>query len=115
VVAANMVETDRSLSGTHLLCAVGRYQEACSQLQDAGCWTDADPRPDSTSILNEKSALHHNYLLKLLKTCLLQFRWLGSLKDRFRYQVHRFRYEVTYRARIDCMKDIDIVIMEAIS
>ncbi|PWA83323.1 transducin family protein / WD-40 repeat family protein [Artemisia annua] len=31
VVAANMVETDRSLSGTHLLCAVGRYQEACSQ------------------------------------------------------------------------------------
>nr|GFA66448.1 hypothetical protein [Tanacetum cinerariifolium] len=41
VVAANMVETDSSLSGTHLLCAVGRYQEACSQLQDAGCWTDA--------------------------------------------------------------------------
>ncbi|KAJ6296330.1 hypothetical protein OIU78_024221 [Salix suchowensis] len=41
VVAANMVQTDRSLSGTHLLCAVGRYQEACSQLQDAGCWTDA--------------------------------------------------------------------------
>nr|XP_009631696.1 uncharacterized protein LOC104121407 [Nicotiana tomentosiformis] len=36
-----MVRTDRSLSGTHLLCAVGRYQEACSQLQDAGCWTDA--------------------------------------------------------------------------
>ncbi|CAK9170951.1 unnamed protein product [Ilex paraguariensis] len=41
VVAANMVRTDRSLSGTHLLCAVGRYQEACSQLQDAGCWIDA--------------------------------------------------------------------------
>ncbi|KAH1131547.1 hypothetical protein J1N35_002925 [Gossypium stocksii] len=41
VVAANMVRTDRSLSGTHLLCAVGRYQEACSQLQDAGYWTDA--------------------------------------------------------------------------
>ncbi|GFY99724.1 transducin family protein [Actinidia rufa] len=41
VVAANMVRTDRSLSGTHLLCAVGRYQEACSQLQDAGCWRDA--------------------------------------------------------------------------
>ncbi|GLT26225.1 hypothetical protein SLA2020_013070 [Shorea laevis] len=41
VVAANMVRTDRSLSATHLLCAVGRYQEACSQLQDAGCWTDA--------------------------------------------------------------------------
>ncbi|XVE98354.1 hypothetical protein REPUB_Repub03eG0099200 [Reevesia pubescens] len=41
VVAANMVRTDRSLSGIHLLCAVGRYQEACSQLQDAGCWTDA--------------------------------------------------------------------------
>nr|GLL20426.1 WD repeat-containing protein 11-like [Ipomoea trifida] len=41
VVAANMVRTDRSLSGTHLLCAVGRFQEACSQLQDAGCWTDA--------------------------------------------------------------------------
>jgi hypothetical protein len=41
VVAANMVGTDRSLSGTHLLCAVGRYQEACSQLQDAGCWIDA--------------------------------------------------------------------------
>ncbi|CAH9136138.1 unnamed protein product [Cuscuta epithymum] len=41
VVAANMVRTDSSLSGTHLLCAVGRYQEACSQLQDAGCWTDA--------------------------------------------------------------------------
>lgn len=41
VVAANMVRADRSLSGTHLLCAVGRYQEACSQLQDAGCWTDA--------------------------------------------------------------------------
>ncbi|KAG8367427.1 hypothetical protein BUALT_Bualt16G0070700 [Buddleja alternifolia] len=79
VVAANMVRTDRSMSGTHLLCAVGRYQEACSQdsvckatlenlrkpfndceirvitlinaclhvastlsqLQDAGCWTDA--------------------------------------------------------------------------
>ncbi|KAK4784437.1 hypothetical protein SAY86_018805 [Trapa natans] len=33
VVAANMVRTDRSLSGTHLLCAVGRYQEACSQMQ----------------------------------------------------------------------------------
>uniref|UniRef100_A0A1S3XFX5 WD repeat-containing protein 11-like n=1 Tax=Nicotiana tabacum TaxID=4097 RepID=A0A1S3XFX5_TOBAC len=32
VVAANMVRTDRSLSGTHLLCAVGRYQEACSQV-----------------------------------------------------------------------------------
>ncbi|KAL6974166.1 hypothetical protein U1Q18_028349 [Sarracenia purpurea var. burkii] len=31
VVAANMVRTDRSLSGMHLLCAVGRYQEACSQ------------------------------------------------------------------------------------
>ncbi|XP_047338175.1 WD repeat-containing protein 11-like [Impatiens glandulifera] len=41
VVAANMVRTDRSLSGTHLLCAVGKYQEACSQLQDAGQWTDA--------------------------------------------------------------------------
>ncbi|KAJ8753225.1 hypothetical protein K2173_017829 [Erythroxylum novogranatense] len=41
VVAANMVRTDISLSGTHLLCAVGRYQEACSQLQDAGRWTDA--------------------------------------------------------------------------
>jgi len=41
VVAANMVRTDKSLSGTHLLCAVGRYQEACSQLQDAGCWNDA--------------------------------------------------------------------------
>ncbi|RWR73368.1 WD repeat-containing protein 11 [Cinnamomum micranthum f. kanehirae] len=41
VVAANLVRTDKSLSGTHLLCAVGRYQEACSQLQDAGCWTDA--------------------------------------------------------------------------
>ncbi|KAJ4950939.1 hypothetical protein NE237_027771 [Protea cynaroides] len=41
VVAANMVRSDNSLSGTHLLCAVGRYQEACSQLQDAGCWTDA--------------------------------------------------------------------------
>ncbi|KAK1614663.1 hypothetical protein QYE76_020180 [Lolium multiflorum] len=41
VVAANMVRTDKSLSGTHLLCAVGKYQEACSQLQDAGCWTDA--------------------------------------------------------------------------
>ncbi|KAL6954223.1 hypothetical protein U1Q18_045863 [Sarracenia purpurea var. burkii] len=33
VVAANMVRTDRSLSGMHLLCAVGRYQEACSQVQ----------------------------------------------------------------------------------
>ncbi|KAG9156624.1 hypothetical protein Leryth_006611 [Lithospermum erythrorhizon] len=41
VVAANMVRTDNTLFGTHLLCAVGRYQEACSQLQDAGCWTDA--------------------------------------------------------------------------
>ncbi|XP_039066370.1 uncharacterized protein LOC120211986 [Hibiscus syriacus] len=41
VVAANVVRTDRSLSGTHLPCAVGRYQEACSQLQDSGCWTDA--------------------------------------------------------------------------
>lgn len=41
VVAANMVGTDKSLSGTHLLCAVGRHQEACSQLQDAGCWNDA--------------------------------------------------------------------------
>ena len=28
-----MVQTDRSLSGTHLLCAVGRYQEACSQVR----------------------------------------------------------------------------------
>ncbi|XP_020597443.1 WD repeat-containing protein 11-like isoform X2 [Phalaenopsis equestris] len=41
VVAANMIRTDKSLSGTHLLCAVGRHQEACSQLQDAGCWIDA--------------------------------------------------------------------------
>jgi hypothetical protein len=41
VVAANMVGTEDSLSGTHLLCAVGRYQEACSQLQDAGRWIDA--------------------------------------------------------------------------
>jgi hypothetical protein len=32
VVAANMVGTEDSLSGTHLLCAVGRYQEACSQV-----------------------------------------------------------------------------------
>ncbi|CAK9145371.1 unnamed protein product [Ilex paraguariensis] len=32
VVAANMVRTESSLSGTHLLCAVGRYQEACSQV-----------------------------------------------------------------------------------
>ncbi|KAF3790620.1 WD repeat-containing protein 11 [Nymphaea thermarum] len=39
VVAANMVRTEKSLYGTHLLCAVGRYQEACSQ--DAGYWTDA--------------------------------------------------------------------------
>lgn len=28
-----MVRTDRSLSATHLLCAVGRYQEACSQVR----------------------------------------------------------------------------------
>ncbi|KAL8129594.1 hypothetical protein V2J09_018749 [Rumex salicifolius] len=57
VVAANMVRTDKSLSGVHLLCGVGKFQEACSQasfiffltirlfeqgvLQDAGCWTDA--------------------------------------------------------------------------
>ncbi|CAN8287938.1 unnamed protein product [Cochlearia groenlandica] len=41
VVAANMVRTDNSLSGIHLLCAVGRHQEACSQLQDSGRWTDA--------------------------------------------------------------------------
>ncbi|BFI33782.1 hypothetical protein AXG93_59s1230 [Marchantia polymorpha subsp. ruderalis] len=41
VVAANMVGRDDSLAGTHLLCAVGRYQEACSQLQDAGRWVDA--------------------------------------------------------------------------
>lgn len=41
VVAANMVRTDNTLFGTHLLCAVGRYQEACTQLQDARCWTDA--------------------------------------------------------------------------
>ncbi|RVW16813.1 hypothetical protein CK203_076390 [Vitis vinifera] len=33
VVAANMVRIDKSLSGTHLLCAVGRYQEACSQVR----------------------------------------------------------------------------------
>ncbi|KAJ0615470.1 putative WD repeat-containing protein [Helianthus annuus] len=32
VVAANMVRTGRSLSGTHLLCAVGRYQDACSHV-----------------------------------------------------------------------------------
>jgi hypothetical protein len=32
VIAANMVGTEDSLSGTHLLCAVGRYQEACSQV-----------------------------------------------------------------------------------
>ncbi|KAJ7557212.1 hypothetical protein O6H91_05G117000 [Diphasiastrum complanatum] len=41
VVAANLVGTEDPLSGTHLLCAVGRYQEACSQLQDAGRWLDA--------------------------------------------------------------------------
>ncbi|KAL3689312.1 hypothetical protein R1sor_015621 [Riccia sorocarpa] len=41
VVAANMVGRDDSLAGTHLLCAVGRYQEACSQLQDSGRWIDA--------------------------------------------------------------------------
>lgn len=41
VIAANMVRTDKSLTGIHLLCAVGRYQEACSQLQDSGCWIDA--------------------------------------------------------------------------
>ncbi|VVB04812.1 unnamed protein product [Arabis nemorensis] len=41
VVAANMVRSDNSLSGTHLLCAVGRHQEAWSQLQDSGRWTDA--------------------------------------------------------------------------
>ncbi|CAH8386239.1 unnamed protein product [Eruca vesicaria subsp. sativa] len=41
VIAANMVRPERSLSGTHLLCSVGRYQEACSQLQDAGCWIDS--------------------------------------------------------------------------
>ena len=35
VVAANMVRIDQSLSGTHLLCAVGRYQEACPPPQDA--------------------------------------------------------------------------------
>ncbi|GKA99446.1 transducin/WD40 repeat family protein, partial [Tanacetum coccineum] len=109
VVAANMVETDRSLSGTHLLCAVGRYQEACSQLQDAGCWTDADPRPDSTSILNEKSALHHNYLKAPIKL-FIAVQMVGVVKN---VEKDRFRYQ--YRARIDCMKDIDIVIMEAIS
>ncbi|KAK1394574.1 hypothetical protein POM88_013630 [Heracleum sosnowskyi] len=31
VVAANMIRTDMSFSGTHMLSAVGRYQEACSQ------------------------------------------------------------------------------------
>ncbi|CAM6125774.1 unnamed protein product [Calypogeia fissa] len=41
VVAANMQSGEDSLAGTHLLCAVGRYQEACSQLQDAGRWVDA--------------------------------------------------------------------------
>ncbi|KAL6001202.1 hypothetical protein ACLOJK_006934 [Asimina triloba] len=32
VVAANMVRTDKSLYGIHLLCAVGRYKKACSQV-----------------------------------------------------------------------------------
>lgn len=32
-----MVRTDQSLSGTHLLCAVGRYQEACSQVEFFSC------------------------------------------------------------------------------
>eukprot|EP00250_Pteridium_aquilinum_P015429 c22572_g1_i1 orf=475-4656(+) len=41
VVAANLVATENSLSGTHLLCAVGCYQEACTQLQDTGRWVDA--------------------------------------------------------------------------
>ncbi|KAH7442491.1 hypothetical protein KP509_03G091500 [Ceratopteris richardii] len=41
VVAANLVATENSLSGTHLLCAVGCYQEACTQLQDTGRWIDA--------------------------------------------------------------------------
>ncbi|KAL6560908.1 hypothetical protein OROHE_006085 [Orobanche hederae] len=33
-----MVRNDRSMSGTHFICAVRRYQESCSQLQDAGYW-----------------------------------------------------------------------------
>ena len=41
VVAANMVQAPEPLAGIHLLCAVGRYQEACSQLQDGGRWVDA--------------------------------------------------------------------------
>lgn len=41
VIAANLVATENSLSGTHLLCAVGCYQEACTQLQDTGRWVDA--------------------------------------------------------------------------
>ncbi|KAL6585937.1 hypothetical protein OROMI_002581 [Orobanche minor] len=35
-----MVRDDRSMSGTHFPCAVGRYQEACSEV--AGCWILAD-------------------------------------------------------------------------
>ncbi|KAE8718935.1 hypothetical protein F3Y22_tig00109987pilonHSYRG00256 [Hibiscus syriacus] len=46
VVAANVVRTDRSLSGTHLPCAVGSMSLAdgyfnLMRLQDSGCWTDA--------------------------------------------------------------------------
>ncbi|CAK9145351.1 unnamed protein product [Ilex paraguariensis] len=52
VVAANMVRTESSLSGTHLLCAVGRYQEACSQLQQA-CpddYTSCASKLDATTL-----------------------------------------------------------------
>ena len=41
VVAASLVQAPEPLPGIHLLCAVGRYQEACLQLQDAGRWVDA--------------------------------------------------------------------------
>ncbi|KVI11653.1 hypothetical protein Ccrd_009932, partial [Cynara cardunculus var. scolymus] len=66
VVAANMVRTDRSLSGTHLLCA----------LQDAGCWTDAATLAAThlrgTDYARFTSSFHYPMVMQ---------RWAGHVLD----------------------------------
>ncbi|CAI7821204.1 unnamed protein product, partial [Closterium sp. NIES-54] len=41
VVATNMVLAGEPLTAVHLLCSIGQYADACTQLQAIGRWVDA--------------------------------------------------------------------------
>ncbi|GBG86177.1 hypothetical protein CBR_g41081 [Chara braunii] len=87
VVAANMGATDDPLAATHLLCAAGRYPEACIQLQDAGRWTDAATLAAAHLKGTERSRVMERWAQHVLNTehnlwrALILFVSAGALVD----------------------------------